>query len=37
VVPEAEQQPLDDLPDHVLVFLLGSRYCDTDRLNSEAW
>ena len=37
VVPEAEQQPLDDLPDHVLVFLLGSRYCDTDRLSSEAW
>lgn len=37
VVPEAEQQPLDDLPDHVLVFLLGSRYCDTDRLGEFAW
>src|SRR5918993_495997 len=32
VVPEAEQHALEDLPDHVLVFLLGSRYCDTDRL-----
>ena len=37
VVPEAEQHALEDLPDHVLVFLLGSRYCDTDRLSEEAW
>jgi transglutaminase-like putative cysteine protease len=37
VVPEAEQHTLEDLPDHVLVFLLGSRYCDTDRLMDEAW
>ena len=37
VVPEAEQQPLEELPDHVLVFLLGSRYCDTDCLMEEAW
>ena len=37
VVPEAEQHALEDLPDHVLVFLLGSRYCDTDRLMDEAW
>ena len=37
VVPTAEQHPLDDLPDHVLAFLLGSRYCDTDRLSDEAW
>ena len=25
------------LPDDVLIFLLGSRYCDTDRLATEAW
>jgi transglutaminase-like putative cysteine protease len=37
VVPGAEQQPVEDLPDHVLMFLLGSRYCDTDRLSQEAW
>ena len=37
VIPEAEQHALEDLPDHVLVFLLGSRYCDTDRLGDIAW
>src|SRR5205085_253101 len=37
VVPGAEQHPLEELPDHTLVFLLGSRYCDTDRLADEAW
>ncbi|WP_430913456.1 transglutaminase-like domain-containing protein [Methylobacterium sp. sgz302541] len=37
VVPEARQVPVQDLPDDVLVFLLGSRYCDTDRLSSLAW
>jgi transglutaminase-like putative cysteine protease len=37
VVPDAEQHALEDLPDHVLVFLLGSRYCDTDRLSETAW
>ena len=26
-----------DLPDDVLVFLLGSRYCETDRLGEFAW
>ena len=36
VVPEAEQHTLEELPDHVLVFLLGSRYCDTDCLMEEA-
>jgi transglutaminase-like putative cysteine protease len=37
VVADAEQHALEDLPDHVLVFLLGSRYCDTDRLSDLAW
>jgi transglutaminase-like putative cysteine protease len=33
----AGQAEVDDLPDEVLLFLLGSRYCDTDRLATEAW
>jgi transglutaminase-like putative cysteine protease len=32
-----QQAEVDDLPDEVLVYLLGSRYCDTDRLATEAW
>ncbi|QRM55573.1 transglutaminase family protein [Sinorhizobium sp. BG8] len=38
VVPyDAIQHEIQDLPDEVLVFLLGSRYCDTDRLGDFAW
>lgn len=37
VVPEAEQHRVDQLPDDVLLFLLGSRYCETDRLSETAW
>jgi transglutaminase-like putative cysteine protease len=38
VVPyDAVQHDIKDLPDEVLVFLLGSRYCDTDRLGDFAW
>lgn len=37
VAPDAPQQDVRDLPDDVLVFLLGSRYCDTDRLSDIAW
>jgi transglutaminase-like putative cysteine protease len=37
VVPEAAQYPVEQLPDDVLVYLLGSRYCDTDRLSNLAW
>jgi transglutaminase-like putative cysteine protease len=37
-VPQnAFQHDIKDLPDDVLVFLLGSRYCDTDRLADFAW
>jgi transglutaminase-like putative cysteine protease len=32
IVPDAVQYEIQDLPDDVLVFLLGSRYCETDRL-----
>ncbi len=33
----ARQLPVERLPDEVLVFLLGSRYCDTERLADMAW
>ena len=33
IVPDAQQIPLLDLPADTLVYLLGSRYCDTDRLS----
>jgi len=36
-VPEARQVPVQDLPDDVLQFLMGSRYCETDRLSETAW
>ena len=35
--PEAAQHAVDDLPDDVILFLLGSRYCETDRLSEAAW
>jgi transglutaminase-like putative cysteine protease len=35
--PQAPQLPVEDLPDDILVFLLGSRYCETDRLLEAAW
>jgi transglutaminase-like putative cysteine protease len=37
VVPEARQHRVQDLPDETLVYLLGSRYCETDRLGDLAW
>ena len=36
-VPQAAQSVLEDLPVEVLIFLLGSRYCETDRLSNIAW
>lgn len=35
--PDAQEHLVQDLPDDVLVYLLGSRYCDTDRLTDIAW
>lgn len=35
--PDAVQHAVEDLPDDVILFLLGSRYCETDRLNEAAW
>ena len=37
VLPNAVQHDIKELPDEVLRFLLGSRYCDTDRLGDLAW
>lgn len=37
VAPDSIQHDIKDLPDDVLVFLLGSRYCETDRLADFAW
>jgi transglutaminase-like putative cysteine protease len=36
-LPSARQHAVQDLPDDALVFLLGSRYCETDRLSETAW
>jgi transglutaminase-like putative cysteine protease len=35
--PDAIQIAPHNLPDEVLIFLLGSRYCETDRLIDLAW
>jgi transglutaminase-like putative cysteine protease len=33
----AVQHKVENLPSDTLLFLLGSRYCETDRLADEAW
>jgi transglutaminase-like putative cysteine protease len=33
----ARQHPVEQLPDDTMVYLLGSRYCETDRLSDAAW
>ena len=33
----ARQHPVQDLPEETLLFLLGSRYCETDLLSQVAW
>jgi transglutaminase-like putative cysteine protease len=35
--PLATQHAVEDLPSDTLVYLLGSRYCETDRLSEIAW
>ena len=37
VYPDAVQHPVQDLPADTILFLLGSRYCETDSLSDEAW
>lgn len=37
IVPGAVQHAVEDLPAETIVYLLGSRYCETDRLSETAW
>jgi transglutaminase-like putative cysteine protease len=37
VEPNARQHEVAELPHDALVFLLASRYCETDRLMQDAW
>jgi len=37
IVQHAQQHLVQDLPEETLLFLLGSRYCETDRLSETAW
>jgi transglutaminase-like putative cysteine protease len=37
IAPWARQHAVPDVPDETLVFLLGSRYCETDHLSQTAW
>ena len=37
VTSGAGETPIAQLPDETLMFLLGSRYCETDRLSQTAW
>lgn len=36
-VPEAREHAVQDLPDEALVYLLASRYCETELLLETAW
>ena len=37
VMSNAQEHPVETLPEDTLVYLLGSRYCDTDNLSTVAW
>jgi len=37
IVSAAGQDSVENLPEETLVFLLGSRYCETDLLSQTAW
>lgn len=37
VAPQAQQVPVEHLPESTLVYLLGSRYCETELLSDFAW
>src|SRR5215813_11515466 len=37
VNPRAQQTPIETLPDELLLYLMPSRYCETDRLTDIAW
>jgi transglutaminase-like putative cysteine protease len=35
--PMAQEHPVSSLPEETLVYLLGSRYCETEALMADAW
>jgi len=37
VAADASQVPVESLPDDALLYLLASRYCDSDLLSKVAW
>jgi transglutaminase-like putative cysteine protease len=37
VMPNAQQIPVENLPDEIIQFLLPSRYCEIDRMMDLAW
>ncbi len=37
IVPEAWQSAIEDLPDECLLYLMPSRYCETEKLADIAW
>jgi len=37
IFPDARQDSVQHLPEETLVYLLGSRYCETDLLSQTAW
>ncbi len=37
IFPYAQEHPIEALPQETLVYLLGSRDCETERLMSDAW
>ncbi|MFN3673585.1 MAG: transglutaminase-like domain-containing protein [Bosea sp. (in: a-proteobacteria)] len=37
IAVDAREVPPSQLPDEALVYLLGSRYCETDKLSGTAW
>lgn len=36
-IPQVALDRVEDLPDEAIVYLLGSRYCETDRMSDLAW
>lgn len=37
VIPDAREVSVPDLPSDCLAYLMGSRYCETDKLSQVAW
>ncbi|WP_442577893.1 transglutaminase-like domain-containing protein [Mesorhizobium sp. ASY16-5R] len=37
ILPNAREIAVADLPDECLLYLMGSRYCETDKLSQAAW